>query len=440
MRAPFILLLTSLASAQSTWIVDDTPGPGVNFTSLPAAVAAAASGDTLLVGPGTYEGFQVANKALTILGAGSTTMIGSPAPSTPVGAPIVEVTTPPPGTTFRMSGLRISTSTGTPSAHLQLTGNTTSGNVVLSDVTTGLPAASSGVGLSAFGIDLHLSRCAFHGSGSSSAPFAFGTDGAHVFGGSRLVADECVFDGGSAQGSTSTIAVAGGHGMWVTGSKVWIWRSSVTGGDVSSVLGIGTMGGNALQVSGTSTVRVNGSAADALSGGDAIASSGTGGTGIVGSAGSAVAVCGPVTVSGGAQPSGSAPVISGPGISMGLPARPVTSVTGTPAVAFGGDLAGSSPVTLRFQGAPLQYGGFFVNVYATVLEFPGLTDEPLLVDSTALVLFAGLLDASGEFVFTFVPATQAPLVQNLPLHFQGFVYDPVSGTWLGSNATLRRIR
>src|SRR5262245_55380772 len=63
-------LIGSFATAQSTWIVDDTPGPGVNFTSLPAAVNAAASGDTLLVAPGNYQPFHAMNKSLTILGSG----------------------------------------------------------------------------------------------------------------------------------------------------------------------------------------------------------------------------------------------------------------------------------------------------------------------------------------------------------------------------------
>src|SRR5215510_991412 len=50
------------------WIVDAANGPGTNFTSLPAAVAAAASGDTLIVRRGTYQPFQVSGKALTIRG------------------------------------------------------------------------------------------------------------------------------------------------------------------------------------------------------------------------------------------------------------------------------------------------------------------------------------------------------------------------------------
>ena len=63
------LLLATLV--QTIWIVDAANGPGTNFTDLPAAVAAAISGDTILVRPGTYTHFNVSGKALTIRGAGA---------------------------------------------------------------------------------------------------------------------------------------------------------------------------------------------------------------------------------------------------------------------------------------------------------------------------------------------------------------------------------
>ena len=65
-----VLLLALLASplcAQRTWIVDANNGPGTDFTDLPPALAAASSGDTLIVRPGNYQGGTTA-KALRILG------------------------------------------------------------------------------------------------------------------------------------------------------------------------------------------------------------------------------------------------------------------------------------------------------------------------------------------------------------------------------------
>lgn len=59
----------------TTWIVDSASGPGTNFTDLPPAIAAAQSGDTILVRAGSYSAFTVSGKALTIRGAGTVSTI-----------------------------------------------------------------------------------------------------------------------------------------------------------------------------------------------------------------------------------------------------------------------------------------------------------------------------------------------------------------------------
>ncbi|MCA8950654.1 MAG: hypothetical protein KDE27_14225 [Planctomycetes bacterium] len=51
-----------------TFVVDAANGPGTNFTSLPAAVAAVPDGAVLLVRPGSYAGFTAAQKGLVVLG------------------------------------------------------------------------------------------------------------------------------------------------------------------------------------------------------------------------------------------------------------------------------------------------------------------------------------------------------------------------------------
>jgi hypothetical protein len=58
--------LVQLAVAQ-TFVVDAANGPGAHFTSLPAAVAAVPDGSVLLVRPGSYSGFTLVGKGLTIL-------------------------------------------------------------------------------------------------------------------------------------------------------------------------------------------------------------------------------------------------------------------------------------------------------------------------------------------------------------------------------------
>src|SRR5262249_28568925 len=65
-RALAGLLLATVASAQ-TFVVDQANGPGTNFTTLVAAVAAVPDGAVLLVRPGTYAGFAISQKGLLVL-------------------------------------------------------------------------------------------------------------------------------------------------------------------------------------------------------------------------------------------------------------------------------------------------------------------------------------------------------------------------------------
>ncbi|TAJ24609.1 MAG: hypothetical protein EPO68_01225, partial [Planctomycetota bacterium] len=66
--------LAASAHAAQVWVVGPTPGPGIDFTSVQAAVAAASSGDVILVRPalaGTYAGeLTLGAKALTIVADG----------------------------------------------------------------------------------------------------------------------------------------------------------------------------------------------------------------------------------------------------------------------------------------------------------------------------------------------------------------------------------
>lgn len=62
-------LLTTAASAQ-TFIVDANNGPGTHFTDLAKAVASVPDGSVLRVRRGSYVGFTLSNRSLTILGDG----------------------------------------------------------------------------------------------------------------------------------------------------------------------------------------------------------------------------------------------------------------------------------------------------------------------------------------------------------------------------------
>ncbi len=65
---PLLLVLPLAAplSGQAVHVVAPAPGPGVDFTSLAAAVAAAQDGDSVLVRSGAYAGFGLNGKALAV--------------------------------------------------------------------------------------------------------------------------------------------------------------------------------------------------------------------------------------------------------------------------------------------------------------------------------------------------------------------------------------
>ena len=69
-RVASVLLLAGIAQAE-VWTV--SPNQPADFTEIAPAVAAASSGDTILVGPGSYPGFWVVQKSLSIIGQGGFT-------------------------------------------------------------------------------------------------------------------------------------------------------------------------------------------------------------------------------------------------------------------------------------------------------------------------------------------------------------------------------
>lgn len=102
-RSLAALVLASLATAQSTWIVDAANGSGAHFTDLQAALNAGVvrDGDTLLVRAGDY-GPCATSKGVTVLGEpGAKVSAGG------FGAAAVRVANLPAGRTFVLDGLSI---------------------------------------------------------------------------------------------------------------------------------------------------------------------------------------------------------------------------------------------------------------------------------------------------------------------------------------------
>lgn len=80
------VLLASHAAA-TTYVIDDDGGPGVDFTDIAPAIAAASPGDVLLVRAGHYSGFTL-TKGLSIFGE-SGVIVGLDTHGFPTGDPVV---------------------------------------------------------------------------------------------------------------------------------------------------------------------------------------------------------------------------------------------------------------------------------------------------------------------------------------------------------------
>ncbi|MHC4944921.1 MAG: hypothetical protein ACYTG7_18050 [Planctomycetota bacterium] len=78
-----ITLLFAGAGISKTWIVDAAGGPGVDFTDIPPAIAAAEAGDLIIVRTGLYSAFTL-DKGLTM------TADTGANPQVPTGTPIIE--------------------------------------------------------------------------------------------------------------------------------------------------------------------------------------------------------------------------------------------------------------------------------------------------------------------------------------------------------------
>lgn len=72
----FVVSILSSSAAANTWVVDDNPGPGVDFTTIAAATAIAAPGDLIIVRAGTYTGFTLSVGAV-VLGESGASVSGA---------------------------------------------------------------------------------------------------------------------------------------------------------------------------------------------------------------------------------------------------------------------------------------------------------------------------------------------------------------------------
>ncbi len=415
------MLHTLLASVllPTIWIVDANNGPGTHFTDIPAAVAAAQSGDTILVRAGNYSPFAISGKALTIRGAAAsvTRVFG-------FGSSPTVISSTPPGTTVALRGLRFeATNLG---AGLTAQNNA---RVVLTDCQfLGGYNAPTFASLRVDGAEVHASRCSFQGGGSSgSFSPGYGSVAVIVANGARFAADASTLVGG--QGTTGFLGsiagtATGGNGLEITNAFAMLTHCSCIGGDVyqSFPVPVPMLGGDGAVVSGSGQLRLAGSAQDALRVG--LGNLTTNHALQVVGAASAV-LHGPIAVTG---------AVSG-NATLNAPQLPRVTIAGT--ILPSGETDATQAVSVDFDG--LFPNAIWVYSFSTQPEFLSLAPlavGELLISLSAASINLGVLDATGHLTFAFVPAG-APALVGTPLHTQAGVFHPTTGELLMSNADIR---
>jgi predicted outer membrane repeat protein len=237
-----LLGLASIASPSHAGGVRNFDQPALGtFQEIRAAAAAAADGDTLIVGAGTYTGFTLDGKALSIFGApGEVISIDR----------TVEVKNLSSAQTVVLSGLEITGTSVYPTSKPALLVSNVAGFVRVQHC-----ALTGGVG-----------------SGFSFYPGGNGGIGASIASSPRVSFASCIVRGGAGYGGMSGGGDAqggeGGVGLLATGSKVSVHGGSVSGGDGGSAYDYGGNGGRGVEIT-SSTLFASGSPVRGGDGGDA---------------------------------------------------------------------------------------------------------------------------------------------------------------------------
>ncbi|MBL8695068.1 MAG: hypothetical protein JNJ88_13320 [Planctomycetes bacterium] len=207
-------LISGFVSAQQVHVVDDQPGPGVNFTSLQAAHDAAAPGDILLVKSGTYQGLTV-SKGITVT-ADKGALVNVSAAFFGIGVVVSNI---PSGQSVVLREIHIKNEDLSLFSSQAFTILNCNGSVLLDHCSaTGLATQSALNLLNSNHVA--VSWCSFlGGSGLNASPIGISSDGAAAASvkASRLAAYDTTFQGGKGgNGLDLKPASSGGNGLEVT--------------------------------------------------------------------------------------------------------------------------------------------------------------------------------------------------------------------------------
>jgi hypothetical protein len=445
MGSPFV---TALLCCQTIWTVDSAGGPGVNFTDIPPAIAAASDGDILLVAAGTYSTFSLTGKGLKILGSAGLgqTLVGSLA--APASSSIAGI---PPGSLVYLDRLIFIPSASGSAATLSVSGADT--RAILADLgATGPSYTPTGAALKVSGARVHVHRCSIGGGtggGFSTSGGGLGLSADAISGDSRVHVASSSISGGPAIPCTfSSCNFPGGHAVQFVGSGanvplLWVAGSSVAGGNggpPGNPPGGTGPGGDGIQYD-SCDLRVSGISGASVLGGNSFISAplpgfcGPPGVGIrhLGATGSAT-VHG-TTVAGGTGCGGTpGPATSGTAITLGATPLPVLTVTGT--------LTSTGSATIALSEGPP--GAPFVIAAAGSPDLlspaPPFLGEIVIDPASLFPILTGALSPTGDFSVTIPLAGVAPGSFYAPVLLQGAVLDPSATLWLLSNGTVAVVR
>lgn len=300
-RALALLGLPVLASAplaQTLHVVDDDGGAGVAFTDLPAAIAAAASGDALLVKPGSYSGFTLAGKSLVVTAETDLTADVGPFTVTGIGAGqrvVLRGLDVGPGATgasrlensagwIGLEDCNLNATTATDLVALEVN-NCAAVELVRCDVLAlGDSPTDASDGIAATNSFLHLFGTTVQGAGAT-CPGVDGGDGIRTSGGFLFLGGTTVLGGMGGPEAAGTLCIPpgdGGNGVVVSGSQTVLQGAALLGGTPGtsaacppgapgqpSVVGSGSLtdlGGAARSLDVETPVRMGDLAANVLTG------------------------------------------------------------------------------------------------------------------------------------------------------------------------------
>lgn len=359
--APWLLASPALAH---TWIVDAAGGG--DFLDLPPAIAAATSGDILLVMPGNYSAFTL-DKALVILGQGPDVIVNGP----PYAVQLSEITS---GVVAVLADLRFASCTASVvDCTVPVVVDSVSGDagaaLPVFDVVGALDLRVRAIPL----VELTLQP----GPGHVATRVEFAES--ELWGKAGMNGSEWHPDG---EPGGSALAV-------FAGARAHLYRSNLTGGDGGIGLppwNIDGEGGSGIVVFDSASVLVAGQARHVVAGG--FEGHGYGPQAVGVSNGGAVRISG-VTTSG----------LGGAGaFELPDPPDPTLGILAPPKA--------GRVTTFRVHAAPGANVELLLGRKPGIVDVPGLAEDRLLVPSRTFQL--GVVGASGALDFDF------PLPASLP--------------------------